>query len=55
MHNIIFELGATALHHLTTLVVVVMCCVPVMCYIFICEHYYPQIDDYYRSLRPTTI
>jgi hypothetical protein len=49
VHNVIFELGATALHHLTSLVVIVMCCVPVMCYIFVREHYYPQIDDYYRS------
>jgi len=30
VYNIIFELGATALHHLTTLLVVIMCCAPVL-------------------------
>jgi len=50
VHNVIFELGATALHHLTTLIVIIMCCMPAMCYIFVREHYYPQIDDYYRRV-----
>ena len=50
VYDIVWDLGSSALYHLTTLLVVVMCCAPVMCYMMVKENYFPQIDDYYRRV-----
>mmetsp|Transcript_11831 Transcript_11831/g.27255 ORF Transcript_11831/g.27255 Transcript_11831/m.27255 type:complete len:1730 (-) Transcript_11831:60-5249(-) len=50
VYDVIYELGDVFLFWLSTFVTVSMCTLPILCYKYCREQYFPNIDDYYRRV-----
>jgi len=50
VYFLFFQMANILIYWLTVVVVVAMSCLPVVCYKYYREYYYPGVDDYYRRV-----